>query len=232
MNNNLWKKIIIALMVFAGIMIVLAIIPGFVALVTTPNIINVNTESQWISFWGNYLGALIGGTISGSITLFVMVKTLESGKKERRLLLCDNIVELCTEISNAAAIVTMKHQKFLGSAHENDKTEAILCKNRILDDIWKALIKLEAKQNSYAYTQELCKDLIKISSYINSFSINELDYTDEKQAENTVALLVNSKEYKKVENDCRLAANEIEKMAPVLGEHLKTFYYENTRHII
>ena len=64
MYNDLWKKIIIALMAFIGIQIVLVIIPGFVILLTTPNIINVNTESQWISFWGNYFGGLIGAITS------------------------------------------------------------------------------------------------------------------------------------------------------------------------
>lgn len=40
MYNDLWKKIIIALTAFIGIQIVLVIIPGFVILLTTPNIIN------------------------------------------------------------------------------------------------------------------------------------------------------------------------------------------------
>lgn len=50
-----------------GLFIVLAIVPGFVVLVTTLHIINVDTNSQWISFWGNYLGAITGGALSGGI---------------------------------------------------------------------------------------------------------------------------------------------------------------------
>lgn len=58
MYNDLWKKIIIALTAFIGIQIVLVIIPGFVILLTTPNIINVNTESQWINYLKKFMYAM------------------------------------------------------------------------------------------------------------------------------------------------------------------------------
>ena len=87
MKKSLLEKIIFCM--FFGILIFL-IVPMVVVVVTTANIINVNTDSQWVSFWGNYLGALIGGGISGGITLYVLVKTLSDNAQNLKLTFDDN----------------------------------------------------------------------------------------------------------------------------------------------
>ena len=87
--------IAIVLMAVVGLFIVLAIVSGFVVLVTTLHIINVDTNSQWISFWGNYLGAITGGALSGGFAIYVMLNTIKNSRadqrkqRQKRILLCD-----------------------------------------------------------------------------------------------------------------------------------------------
>lgn len=229
---NVWKKCIVVLGIILIIIMVLCVVPICVGVVTTAQLLNVNTESQWIGFWGNYLGAFIGGTISGCITLFVMIKTFEDGKKERRLLFCDNIIESCTLISNSAAQVTLVTQKFLQNAQEKHHSDAILRKNAIVDEIWKTTTKLEAKRDTYAFAYEMYGDLIAIAKCISSFSINDLDYTDESASKELVKSITESDEYKKAYNDCFAAAKGIESNTKELAEHMKSFYNENTKKLL
>jgi len=84
MEKNYWKLATIAMGSILLVAMILFCIPGFVVLMTTPHIIAVDTESQWIGFWGNYLGALMGGVLSGLVAIFVMNGTLKSGKRERK----------------------------------------------------------------------------------------------------------------------------------------------------
>lgn len=69
--------------------------------VTTPNIINVNTESQWISFWGNYLGALTGGVLGIAGAVFVLNETLKDNRQEIErgevLSFCDYLIRKSSE---------------------------------------------------------------------------------------------------------------------------------------
>ena len=55
------------LKIIGGIAIALLVIPGFVAFATTLDFININTENQWIGFWGSYFGGILGSvaTIAG-----------------------------------------------------------------------------------------------------------------------------------------------------------------------
>lgn len=221
-----WKETIIVAM------ITLVVIPLIVAFMLNFRLICTDTSNEWIGFWGGYLGSIIGGIISGCITLLVMVKTFEDGKKERRLEFCNEIVEDCTRISNSAAQVTLITQKFLQTALEKYYDNAILHKNAILDEIWKTIIKLEAKRNSYAFAQEIYEDLTIIAKHINSFCINDLNYTDEREAEETVKSLTESNEYKKVYNDCYAAANGIQNIFKNFAEHMRSFYSENTKNIL
>ena len=221
-----WKEIIIVAM------ITLVIIPLIVAFMLSFRWICTDTSNEWIGFWGGYLGSIIGGIISGCITLLVMVKTFEDGKKERRLQFCNDIVEGCTLISNSAAQVTLITQKFLQTALEKYHDNAILHKNAILDEIWKTIIKLEAKRDSYAFAQEIYEDLTAIAKHINSFCINDLNYTNEGVTEEIVKSLTESDEYKKVYNDCCVAANGIQNIVKNLAEHVKSFYNENTKNIL
>ena len=48
------------LKIIGGIAIALLVIPGFVAFATTLDFININTENQWIGFWGSYFGGILG----------------------------------------------------------------------------------------------------------------------------------------------------------------------------
>ena len=78
-----------------------AIVPVLVILVTTPNILDVNTESQWISFWGNYLGALTGGVLGIAGAVFVLKETLKDNSREREraevLSFCNYLVRKSSE---------------------------------------------------------------------------------------------------------------------------------------
>lgn len=62
------------------ILFVAIIIPFFVMAATTLQFINVNTENQWIGFWGSYFGGILGSiaTIAG-VTL-----TIEEEQRKRR----------------------------------------------------------------------------------------------------------------------------------------------------
>lgn len=215
-----------------SIIVFIIIIPLLIALAINTTLIVTDTSNGWIGFWGSYLGGLIGGVISGSITLFVMMQTLAEGKKERKLMFCNDIVSACSAISNGAAEVTLKTQDFLLSTKKKDQTEAILYKNKLLDDIWKLVVKLEAKRGSYSGAQELYNDVIQISTYINSFSINNLNYTDESSSEDIINGLVKTENYKQVNNDCQHAADKIKNAVTILEEHLKFFYNENTKQIL
>lgn len=55
------------LKIIGGIAIALLVIPGFVAFATMLDFININTENQWIGFWGSYFGGILGSvaTIAG-----------------------------------------------------------------------------------------------------------------------------------------------------------------------
>lgn len=59
-------------------------VPFFVGIITTVAVIDFNTESQWIGFWGNYLGALIGGIVSGGIAIYVMTKTFANERNDQK----------------------------------------------------------------------------------------------------------------------------------------------------
>lgn len=221
-----WKEMVITMMV------TILVVPLIIAFLLSFRLICTDTTNEWIGFWGGYLGSIIGGIISGCITLYVMVKTLEDGKKERRLQFCNNIVESCMQISNNAAQVTLITQKFLQTALENHHDDAILRKNMLLDEMWKAIVKIEAKRDSYSFTNEIYKDLCLISKYINSFDINNLNYTDENGLDETAKILAESEDYKKVYRDCCIAAASIKEVNINLAEHMKSFYSENTRNII
>ena len=101
MKQNGWKIMAIVLMGMVGIFIILGVVPGLVVLVTTPHIVKVDTESQWISFWGNYLGALIGGVLGIAGAVFVLEKTLKDNKQERErrevLSFCDYFIKKSSE---------------------------------------------------------------------------------------------------------------------------------------
>ena len=84
MKHNTWKMIAIVLMAVVGALIIFAIVPGLVALVTTLHIINVDTNSQWISFWGNYLGAITGGALIGGFAIYVMLNTIKNSRADQR----------------------------------------------------------------------------------------------------------------------------------------------------
>lgn len=230
MNN--WKRVAQISVAFLAISLTLFFVPFIVGCITSGSLLNFNTESQWISFWGNYMGALIGGTISGCITLVVMVKTLEDNKKDRKRWFCDNIIELCISISNNAAKVTLETQKFLQSAKEVHHYESILLKNQILDDIWKVITKLEAKRDTYAFSKDIYADIVEIAGCINSFSINNLNYMDNSAPKDLVQELVSSAEYQEVNKKCYAAAKEIERISKELADHIRNFYKENTKEIM
>lgn len=100
MKNILGK---ITIVIVCGV-VVFMIVPLVVAALTTAQIIEVNTESQWIGFCGNYLGALIGGILSGGATLYVMLTTLK-----------DNQRTLYTIIENTNAIENARNKRNFAS---------------------------------------------------------------------------------------------------------------------
>lgn len=73
----------------------------------------MNDQSQWISFWGNYLGALIGGVLSGAVAIYVMRQTIKHENDERSrkekiefcLKLNEYIMEYGSKIGNYCLIV-------------------------------------------------------------------------------------------------------------------------------
>ena len=71
--------------------------PILVILMTTLSVINVNTDNQWIGFWGNYLGAIIGGILGIAGAIFVLTETLHANQSERTrieiLSFCDYLVK-------------------------------------------------------------------------------------------------------------------------------------------
>lgn len=65
---------------------VLILVPSLVILLTTPHILNVDVNNQWIGFWGGYLGSIIGSiaTIMGvALTLRYQQKKDEEAELEK-----------------------------------------------------------------------------------------------------------------------------------------------------
>lgn len=76
--NGYWLRKFLE--IIGGITIVFLVIPGFVAFATTLDFININTENQWIGFWGSYFGGILGSvaTIAG------VRLTLKEEQRKRR----------------------------------------------------------------------------------------------------------------------------------------------------
>lgn len=97
MINFLKKhKIFIVIATFIGS-------PILVILMTTLSIINVNTDNQWIGFWGNYLGAIIGGILGISGAIFVLTETLHANQSERTRIEILSFCDYLVKTSNAYA---------------------------------------------------------------------------------------------------------------------------------
>jgi len=214
---NMATYILIAIFVFIFIPLGIAFLVSF-------DFINTDTSNEWIGFWGGYLGAIIGGLI----TLFVMKKSLDSGKEERRINFCELMVDRLICVNKKASTVTLKSQTFLTSAMQQDIDDAIKSKNSFLDEVWGTIIRLEAKKAKFKYCSELIQDLNLIAGNINSFSVSNLNYCDDTVDNITKQKLLDSKEYKSETEKCRAAAKNIEELAVRFGDHMKLFYQENT----
>lgn len=109
--KDIWGKVSTVML---GCIVIFIIIPLIVALVTTAHIIDVDTESQWIGFCGNYLGALIGGAISGGVTVYVLFRTLEDNKKTLEATLHNNkLIQKRSEIIAFSNLLTEKSSKIM-----------------------------------------------------------------------------------------------------------------------
>lgn len=135
MNN--WKKWVIFISVIVAAGFILCIVPLGVSITTSVHLLNVDTESQWISFWGNYLGALLGGGISGTITLYVLIKTLKDNENSLKLTFENNkkeetrkeIVDFCNYLISKKADFAQKYESSVYKAQE-----VLIYKNSELDE--------------------------------------------------------------------------------------------------
>lgn len=111
-----WGKVATGIL---SAIVVLIIIPLIVAVVTTAHVIDVNTESQWIGFAGNYLGALIGGAISGGITMYVLFRTLKDNRQTLdETLANENRIQKHNEIIDFCNLITMRCSDFFVDLEE------------------------------------------------------------------------------------------------------------------
>ena len=206
--RNVWSKISAVVL---GSLIIFIIVPLIVAIVTTAHVIDVNTESQWIGFCGNYLGALIGGAISGSITLYVLFRTLEDNKKTLETTLQNgrNIQEH-NEKLKFCNMLTEKNSKVMPG---------------IVDVIYKAhhYVLLESMEYLFAFSSQLRAIEGELVSLIMQVEVveEEMEYTPEK-AKNFVA---------KVEK-LRNEISEYYKLVMIVqGENKETKLEENEKKI-
>ena len=178
MYNDLWKKIIIALMAFIGIQIVLVIIPGFVILLTTPNIINVNTESQWISFWGNYFGGLIGAITSlGVVRLTVYFENKKEDKKNKKKF-CEEVISGIIELDILSEEVYVCDEDLAKCLKDETQKDILYRKQvKILNMFLKTktLLKVKIYSDKYRlkYMEPLTLHLEKLEDIVQKLTIKE-----------------------------------------------------------
>lgn len=104
------------------ILIVPVLVGGLVSFSLSPNL---ETNNDWIGFWGGYSGSLIGGFI----TLVVMKKTLDSNRllqeRNERQQLCNHVAKLvsdfCIEIMAYRSKWKTLYRQANGGAIDSEK---------------------------------------------------------------------------------------------------------------
>lgn len=228
-----WKEIL------AGSLIAFLIVPLIIAGMLSFRIIVTDTTNEWIGFWGGYLGAIFAGIIA----LYVLFKTLDDNRKnlertfdENRRLnergeiinFCESITDRLKNVDRQIFDVMLSYEKFIYSAREIDKYEAIKTKNICSDEVWGVLIRIDSKKNCLKCCKEIIDDLNEISNVINSFDVNGLSYCYEGTDIEITKKMVNSDAYKKMQKKGKEIAKEIEKLQVNFGYHIKEFYRVNT----
>lgn len=196
--------------------------------------------NDWAGFWGGYLGAIFAGFIA----LYIFYMTLKDNKENlertfeenRRhnehvemIEYCESLIDRLKKVSELIFDVMLAYEKFLYSAKEMDKYEAIKIKNICADEVWAALIRLESKKGQLKKCEVIIKDLNDISNIINSFNINSLNYCRENVDVEIIDKMVNSEEFVNMRESGKEVAQSIEDISKSFTGHMRQFYNINTK---
>ena len=144
-----------------GTVCFIVIFPVLVAiLVSIPILDGLSSSNDWIGFWGGYIGSLLGGVI----TLYVLIKTLESAKEER---IAEEKSRFFKELIDLVLDIDFYQKRILKEQMEirGDKLQKIMEYNALISKIG-MLIKIEKCKGIYNGIDELEKifeDFSKVS---------------------------------------------------------------------
>lgn len=183
----------------SGLLLVVALlifVPAVVYGLSVPALIP-NGGNDWSGFWGGYLGGIIGG----GITLYVLFKTLDDGKRvqkrEEKLVYCDRIVEDIAEFNREVSLLLIKiikfHndmtsgngvniQEFLGDVYAVEKSEFILTVKLCSNEVDKEYERIEEIKNIVERIMDLIKSVTNpvINGTISEMNQNQFDEVSEK----------------------------------------------------
>lgn len=168
-----------------GTVCFIVIFPVLVAiLVSIPILDGLSASNDWIGFWGGYIGSLLGGVI----TLYVLIKTLESAKEER---IAEEKSRFFKELIDLVLDIDFYQKRILKEQMEirGDKLQKIMEYNALISKIG-MLIKIEKCKGIYNGIDELEKkfqDFSKASDALVEIQMKKNNIKDE-----TVKTLFNS----------------------------------------
>lgn len=168
-----------------GTVCFIVIFPVLVAiLVSIPILDGLSASNDRIGFWGGYIGSLLGGVI----TLYVLIKTLESAKEER---IAEEKSRFFKELIDLVLDIDFYQKRILKEQMEirGDKLQKIMEYNALISKIG-MLIKIEKCKGIYNGIDELEKkfqDFSKASDALVEIQMKKNNIKDE-----TVKTLFNS----------------------------------------
>lgn len=147
-----------------GTVCFIVIFPVLVAiLVSIPILDGLSASNDWIGFWGGYIGSLLGGVI----TLYVLIKTLESAKEER---IAEEKSRFFKELIDLVLDIDFYQKRILKEQMEirGDKLQKIMEYNALISKIG-MLIKIEKCKGIYNGIDELEKNFEDFSKVSDKF---------------------------------------------------------------
>ena len=147
-----------------GTVCFIVIFPVLVAiLVSIPILDGLSSSNDWIGFWGGYIGSLLGGVI----TLYVLIKTLESAKEER---IAEEKSRFFKELIDLVLDIDFYQKRILKEQMEirGDKLQKIMEYNALISKIG-MLIKIEKCKGIYNGIDELEKNFEDFSKVSDKF---------------------------------------------------------------
>lgn len=209
----------VAFCILIGTLVICGV-PFFVGIITTVAVIDFNTESQWIGFWGNYLGALIGGIVSGGIAIYVMTKTFANERNDQKrnklLEISSVLIEKDANIQDQIEAAMISSTTYVGMEIDGQNSRDELVE----------FIKMQRMAKTSAY---------EIYALVGAIKGNSLDKDDilEKIYNESIELcglidrnmnfIINCKELDKEDDKLAKMRVEICNLGDVIDDHIQSY---------